>query len=232
MSDQRPDAPDPPAKEPEPDPEEPRLNPPDDLGAEPRPHKGRSVQIDLDDLERLGFLSPRHPVTRLAEEFRVLKRRVLTNIVKADADRTVETRMVMVTSPQPGEGKTFTALNLALSIATERDKHVLLIDGDFAHPGLFKTLGLKRRPGFLDVLREPNLGLGNVILRTNVERLSLIDSGRSSALATEFLSSEKMQRLVVEIANRYEDRIIIFDTPQLLATSEPAILSHDVGQVL
>ena len=190
------------------------------------------INIDIRRIERLGFLSPRHPVTRVAEEFRVLKRRVLTNIVNEEAGRTPTNRIIMVTSSQPREGKTFTAINLALSIATERDKFVLLIDGDFAHPGLFGTLGLQRRTGFLDVLRNPDLALGDVIYRTTVERLSLIDAGRSSALSTEFLSSEKMQRLMAEIANRYNDRVIIFDSAPLLATSEPSVLSHHAGQVL
>lgn len=205
---------------------------PADPGADQSPRKGHVAEIDLGHLERLGYLSPRHPVTRIAEEFRVLKRRVLTNIAKAEPERIAGSRVIMVTSSQPGEGKTFMTINLALSIATERDKHVLLIDGDFSHPGVFKILGLKRQLGFLDVLRDPSLDLGDVIVRTDVEHLSLVDSGRSSAIATEFLSSDKMQRLVAEIANRYEDRIILFDAPPLLATSEPSILSHHAGQVL
>ncbi len=198
----------------------------------PVPHGGHVAQIDIDHLERLGYLSPRHPVTRIAEEFRVLKRRVLTNIVKSHPEQTAESRVIMVTSSQPGEGKTFLTINLALSIAAERDKHVLLIDGDFAHPGVFRTLGLKRQLGFLDILRDPSMDLGDVISRTDVERLSLVDSGRSSSIATEFLSSDKMQRLVAEITHRYEDRIILFDAPPMLATSEPSILSHHAGQIL
>ncbi len=196
------------------------------------PPETQTLDIDIRRIERLGFLSPGHPVTRVAEEFRVLKRRVLTNIVNDEGNQAAANNIVMVTSTQPREGKTFTAINLALSIATERDKYVLLVDGDFAKPGLFATLGLERRDGFLDVLRKPDLELGDVIFRTKVERLSLIDSGRSSVISSEFLSSEKMQRLVAEIATRYADRVIIFDSAPLLASSEPSILSHYAGQIL
>ncbi len=196
------------------------------------PPQSQMLDIDIRRIERLGFLSPCHPVTRATEEFRVLKRRILTNIVNDKGSQAATNNIVMVTSTQPREGKTFTAINLALSIATERDKYVLLVDGDFAKPGLFATLGLERRDGFLDVLRKPDLELGDVIFRTNVERLSLIDSGRSSAISSEFLSSEKMQRLVAEIATRYDDRVIIFDSAPLLASSEPSILSHYAGQIL
>ncbi len=196
------------------------------------PPQSRMLNIDIGRIERLGFLSPGHPVTRVAEEFRVLKRRVLKNIVNDEGNQAAANNIVIVTSTQPREGKTFAATNLALSIATERDKYVLLIDGDLANPGLFRALGLERRAGFLDVLRKPDLDLGDVIFRTNVERLSLIDSGRSSAISSEYLSSEKMQRLVAEIATRYDDRVIIFDSAPLLASSEPSILSHYAGQIL
>ena len=215
-----------------PEPNEPHISLSEGDGdAHTRP-SGRSVRIDINHIERIGCLSPRHPVTRIAEEFRVLKGRILTKITELDSDKGAKARVIMVTSAQPREGKTFTTINLALSIAAERDRHVLLIDGDFAHPALFRTLALKRTQGFLDVLRDPELDLRDVIRRTNIDHLSLIDSGRSSALAAEFLSSEKMQSLVREIAERYQDRIIIFDSPPMLATSEPSILSHHVGQVL
>ena len=214
------------------EPREPRISIRDETGDKQQQCQSRSVEIDVDRIERLGFLSPRHPVSRNAEEFRVLKRWILTKIVEADADRAGTSRIAMVTSSQPREGKTFTAINLALSIAAERDRHVLLIDVDFSHPAVFNLLGLKRTRGFLDVLRDPDLDLGDVIWCTNVEHLSLIDAGRSSVNASEFLSSERMQRLVTEIANRYEDRIIIFDTPPMLATSQASILSHHVGQIL
>ena len=217
--------------------EQPRLEtvPPLSLRG-PSPHiggSGGSVELDSDRLSRVGFISPKHPVTRVAEEFRVLKRRILNAAVAPDASGQAPPRLIMITSTQPREGKTFNAVNLALSIATERDTHVLLVDGDFAHPSVFKLLDVKRPElGFLDVLHETDLGIGDVVLRTNIDHLSLIDAGRPSPLSTEYLASQRMQDVCRELVERYQDRIIIFDSSPMLATSEPSILSHHVGQVL
>jgi receptor protein-tyrosine kinase len=214
------------------------------LSAKPRtPENGRNSEtstyqeerfgeINFTQLERSGFISPRHPVTRIAEEFRVLKRQLLSNALYAKPNSEASQRLMMVTSAQPGEGKTFTAVNLALSIAAERNVHVLLIDGDFLHPNIFKLLGMRPQAGFLDVLQDSRLSIGNVIWRTNVERLSLIHSGKFSAVANELLSSHRMQELVTEIASRYQDRIIIFDTPPMLASSQPGMLAQYMNQIL
>lgn len=191
------------------------------------------LEIDVARLAKLGFISPRHPVTRIAEEFRVIKQRVLQSAFHGESSSEASPRLVMVTSSQPREGKSFAATNLALSIATERDTHVLLIDADFLHPSVFKSLHLTRpKRGLLDLLADENLGLDSVICRTNIDRLTLIDAGRGNALASEYLSSQRMRGLCRELASRYEDRIVIFDTSPLLATSEPSILSHHVGQIL
>lgn len=193
---------------------------------------GRFGEIDFARLERIGFISPRHPVTRIAEEFRVLKRQLLHNAFDVKPNGEASQKLIMITSAQPGEGKTFTAVNLALSIAAERNVHVLLVDGDFLHPNVFTFLGLRSRMGFLDLLQDRNMDLGDVLWRTNIERLSLIHSGTSSAVANELLSSHRMQELVTEVANRYQDRIIIFDTPPMLASSQPGVLAHYMGQIL
>jgi len=194
--------------------------------------EGRFGEIDLDRLERMGFISPRHPVTRIAEEFRVLKRQLLYSAFDVKSNSETLQRLIMVTSAQPGEGKTFTAVNLALSIAAERNVHILLIDGDFLHPNVFRFLDLKPHTGFLDILQDNHLRIENVLWRTNVERLSVIDSGRSSAVANELLSSHRMQELLTEITNRYQDRIIIFDSPPMLASSQPGVLAHYMGQIV
>jgi len=200
--------------------------------AVPRP-AGPLIEIDTQRLGRLGFVSPDQPVTRVAEEFRVLKHRVLHNAFNADWETETSPRLIMVTSAQPREGKSFTAVNLALSIASERDTRVLLIDGDFLHPSTFKSLHLQRPSrGFIDVLADEKGGLESVILPTNIDHLSIVDAGRPNPLTSEYLSSQRMQRICAELVERYEDRIVIFDSSPVLASSEPAVLSHHVGQVL
>ena len=203
----------------------------------PRPAAPRStgpvIEIDTQRLGRLGFVSPDQPVTRVAEEFRVLKHRVLHNAFNADWETEISPRLIMVTSAQPREGKSFTAVNLALSIASERDTRVLLVDGDFLNPSVFKSLHLPRPPqGFIDVLEDEKRGLESVILPTNINHLTLADAGRLNDLASEYLSSQRMQRVCAELIERYEDRIVIFDSSPLLASSEPSVLSHHVGQIL
>ena len=195
--------------------------------------------IDLDGLERRGFISPKHPATRVAEEFRLIKRPLLQrafmpmnagrNGAKAAANRA---NVIMVTSSTPREGKTFVATNLAISMAIERDVHVLLIDADVVRPSVFNVLGLDDRPGLIDVLQDPSRDVGSVILRTNVDKLSVISAGGKHVMATELLASERMNRLVTELSTRYPDRVIVFDSPPLLATSEPSVLAHQVGQIL
>ena len=195
--------------------------------------KGPAINIDTQLLGRLGLVSPDQPVTRVAEEYRVLKHRVLHNAFSAEWESEISPRLIMVTSAQPREGKSFTAVNLALSMASERDTRVLLVDGDFLNPSVFKALHVPRPPrGFIDVLADEQQGLESVILPTNINHLSLVDAGRSNALASEYLSSQRMQRICAELIGRYDDRIVIFDSSPVLASSEPSVLSHHVGQIL
>ena len=140
--------------------------------------------------------------------------------------------LVMVTSALPGEGKTFTALNLAMSVAMEFDSTVLLVDGDVAHPSLPALLGVPNSPGLLDLLTRDDLDVADVLIRTNVEKLTVMPAGSRQRRATELLASEQMANLLREIASRYSDRIIIFDSPPLLMTTEAKVLASHMGQVI
>jgi receptor protein-tyrosine kinase len=139
---------------------------------------------------------------------------------------------MMVTSAKPGEGKTFTAINLAMSIASERDLHVLLVDADVQRPSIFQVLGLPPQKGLLDVLSDSSMTPADVLIRTNIRNLSLMAAGTPSLATTELLASQKMVTLMQDIATRYRDRIIIFDAPPVLASSEPSVLAIHVGQIL
>lgn len=138
----------------------------------------------------------------------------------------------MVTSAVPGEGKTFAAVNLAMSLAMELDQRVLLVDADVARPSLPSVLGLPSGNGLLDVLQSKSIDLGATLIRTNVEKLTILTSGTQSTHATELLASDAMVQLLNELATRYADRIVIFDSPPLLATTESRVLATHMGQIV
>lgn len=197
------------------------------------PHKAsRKVQIDLPALAKIGYLTPDATRSRLAEEFRVIKRPLLRNVYPAEPNGMQRAQLLMVTSSLPGEGKTFVSVNLAISLAMELDTTVLLVDADVSRPSVLKRLGLPSEPGLLDVLTDPAMGLSDVILRTNIDKLTLLPAGRSHGRATELLASESMNRLLDELAQRYRDRVIVFDAPPLLASSESRVLASRMGQVV
>ena len=194
--------------------------------------RSRRVDLDLEKLAANGFVTPDMPRSRIADEFRVLKRPLLAN---AGGKRGVHIRhgnLIMVTSAVPGEGKSFCAVNLALSIAMELDRTVLLVDADVARPSLPKVLGLPDGKGLLDVLQSDSTEIGDVMLRTSVDKLSILPSGTPHPQATELLASETMSRLLADMEARYADRIIIFDSPPLLVTTESRVLATQMGQIV
>jgi receptor protein-tyrosine kinase len=140
--------------------------------------------------------------------------------------------MIMVTSALAGEGKTFSAVNLAMSIAMELDNTVLLVDADVANPTLPEILRFSSPKGLMNVLTDPAIRLPDVLLRTNVPKLSILPAGAPHRRATELLASEAMERLIADVANRYADRIVIFDAPPLLPTTESRVLATHMGQIV
>ena len=188
--------------------------------------------IDLADLAANNFITADGLRSRLADEFRVIKRPLLVN-AQGNGERPIENgNLIMVTSSLPGEGKSFTAINLAMSIAMEMDTRVLLVDADVAHPSVLKYLGLPHTKGLLDVLLDEDLDLKDVLVHTNIEKLSILSGGKSYRHATELLASESMRQLIAEVGSRYSDRIIIFDSPPLLVTTESRVLATHMGQIL
>jgi len=204
--------------------------------AQPAPlldkRESRRVMLDLAKIAKAGVITPDAPRSQLADEFRVVKRPLLANALGKSAIRVERGNMIMVTSAFPGEGKTFTAANLAMSIAMELDSRVLLIDGDVANPALLPLLGLRESRGLMDVLVNPGVQLADVLLHTNVERLTVLPAGKHHRRATEVLSSEAMARLVDELATRYPDRVVLWDAPPLLPTTESRVLAGYMGQIV
>lgn len=204
----------------------------DDAGRLDQAFASPQVEIDFERLSTMGYISPHAPASRRAEEFRMVKRPLLTNASGNSAAPVLHANRIMVTSSLPREGKTFVSINLALSIALERDTTVLLIDADVTRPAVLERLGLPLSKGLLDVLSEPDLDVQTVLLRTNVERLSILPAGTLQAQATELLASRSMSVLVDELAVRFPNRILVFDGPPLLGSTESRVLAAHMGQIV
>lgn len=190
-------------------------------------------ELDLEKLAAAGFVTPDMPRSRIADEFRIIKRPLIANASDKKARTIRNGNLIMVTSAVPGEGKTFSAINLAMSMAMELNRTVLLVDADVARPSLPRMLGLAASArGLLDVLEDSHLDLGDVLVRTNIDKLTILPSGTPHAQATELLASDAMSRLLEEIATRYSDRIVIFDSPPLLVTTEARVLATQMGQIV
>ena len=158
------------------------------------------VEIDLDRLKALGFVTPDAPKSQIADEFRVIKRPILRNARGKSGTRIRNGTLVMVTSALPGEGKTFTALNLAMSVAMEVDNTVLLVDGDVAHPSIPDLLGVPPSPGLLDLLTKTDIDVADALVKTNIDKLTVLPAGSRHRRATELLASEQMASLLSELA--------------------------------
>ena len=200
--------------------------------AQPSGAKQRVAVIDLEGLKARGFVTPDAPSTKIADEFRLVKRPIIRNVLGRDGIGVKNGNLVMVTSALPGEGKTFIAVNLAISLAMEYDNTVLLVDGDVAKPELPRLLGVPDSPGLLDLLTNPELDVGEALVKTNVDKLTVLPAGTSHRRATELLASEQMAGLLDEMATRYTDRIIIFDSPPLMRSTESRTLASHMGQIV
>ncbi len=192
----------------------------------------RTVNIDLDRLGALGFVSPTTPNSPIAEQYRIIKRPVLRNAQGKGAAPIENGNLIMVTSSMPGEGKSFSAINLAISMAMELDHTVLLVDADVSKPSVLAALGLPVSSWMMDVLQGHEASIGDVMLHTNIAKLSILPAGRPQPRATEMLASDAMNGLLDELATRYTDRIVIFDSPPVLVTTEARALATHMGQVI
>ena len=199
--------------------------------------ESRRVELDFAALAAAGILVPSAPRGLLGDQFRVIKRPLIRNAVGKGAAKLANGNLIMITSALAGEGKSFTAVNLAMSIATELDHTVMLVDADVARPSVSRMLGLAagegrgHGPGLLDVL-DGRVEMSSVLLKTNIDKLTVLPSGTEHARATELLASDAMTRLLDEMGRRYPDRIVIFDSPPLLQTTEARVLATHMGQIV
>lgn len=191
-----------------------------------------SGTINRELLRDNGFIIPDTPIGTLAEEFRLVKRQLLLRAGAQAGDRSAKDRMILVCSAQPNEGKTFCAVNLALSLASERDSEVLLVDADVAKPQVLSTLGLANSGGLIDAIADPSLDVERLIIRTDIPKLSVLPAGKATNDDTELLSSARAAAIIAGLATANERRIVIIDSAPALAASPAAVLAHRVGRIL
>ncbi len=200
--------------------------------AEPRQPASRRLPIDLARLARSSMIVPGAPKSRLAEEFRLIKRPLLR---KAFREQPMVRRgnVIMVTSARPGEGKTFTALNLIMSLASEANLNILAVDADIAKASLTSWLGVPNDRGLIDLAREPKLNPADALIRAdNLPNLSILPAGRGGPDITELMASPRMETIIDDLATRYADRVLVIDTPPVLSTSETSVMAVHVGQTV
>lgn len=190
------------------------------------------ITIDKVDLEKRGYLVDNGSRKSIKDEFRQIKRKLLTNAFGAAAKTLKHPNLIMVSSSKPNEGKTFVSINLALSIALEQDKTVLLIDADVLRPSINRELGLDEMPGLIEYLLGENKDIGESIYNSNIDKLKVIPAGKPHHLSNELLASDKMVALAEELAQRYPDRVVIFDCPPLIGVSETLVLASFMGQAI
>lgn len=199
----------------------------------PVPFTGVRHPIDRDRLREQGLIVPEGSVTGLVEEFRIVKRQLLMQA--ADLRRQnagPAAQRVLISSPHPGEGKTYCALNLALTIAAEKESEVLLVDADFAKPSILSTLGLPGGPGLMDALMDESIDVAQCVLGTDVPGLWVLPAGDTTVNDSEYLGTSRAGQVLDRLTEGAPRRIVIFDSPPALAASPAAELAKHVGQVV
>ncbi|MFZ4757134.1 MAG: XrtA-associated tyrosine autokinase [Burkholderiaceae bacterium] len=190
------------------------------------------IEIDLADLRARGFVTPDESHTPVAQAFRVIKRPLIANAIGRGATTIANGRRVMVTSSLPDEGKSFCAINLAMSIAAERDHQVLLVDADVARPSLPRELKVRTGAGLMDWLVDNDIDVDELVVPTNIDKLSMLPAGRHHIHSTELIASGAMNRVLDRLSARFPDHIIVFDSPPLLNTTESRVLASYMGQIV
>lgn len=190
------------------------------------------ISVDRNALRAAGLMAPEHQERQLADQYRQIKRPLIANAKGRGVKKVSNGQVIMTASALPGEGKTFTSLNLALSTALEKDLTVLLVDADVSKRHISRMLGVEGEPGLLDALKDDTLDLESLVIPTDIDNLSILPAGNRTDIATELLSSTHMENTVARLAAHDPNRIVVLDSPPLLLTSESRALAAMVGQVV
>ena len=189
--------------------------------------------VDRQRLAHHGLISPGVHAGALLEEFRIVKR----NLVQAARDAAARgegarAQRILVSSPLPGEGKTFTAANVALALAAEKDLEVVLVDADFAKPSLLSMFGLPKGPGLMDALANPAIAVEDCVIPTDLDGLHVLPAGGQTNSDSEYLTSDRTAQVLDRLTQGSPNRLVVFDTAPALAASHAAELAKHVGQAV
>ena len=196
------------------------------------PVAGRQAKIDRDLLAENQLLIPGAAIGVLAEEFRLAKRHLLLIARQLNKQEPDKARTILVCSAKPGDGKTYCAINLAISMAAERDTRVLLVDADFAQPAIMSRLGVEDGPGLLDALNDSSIDIEKCVVGTDIPNLSLLPAGTQTISDTELVASGRTPDLIARLLAADPERMVIFDSPPALSASPASVLALHVGQVM
>ena len=190
-------------------------------------------KIDRDHLLRQGLIVPEGAVTEVLEEFRIVKRQLLAQSAElARQGGGAAAQRLLISSPHPSEGKTYCAVNLALSIAAEKESEVVLVDADFAKPSILSALGLPGGPGLMDALSDPSIDLADCVVGTDIPGLWVLPAGNATNTDSEYLNSSRTAAVLARLTDGAPKRMVIFDSPPALSASPAAELARHVGQAL
>lgn len=194
--------------------------------------KATPVGLDFAKVAASRICSPENQKSMTYNEFRSLKRKLLPMIYDPDTGATGR-NLVMVTSALPGEGKTFTTMNLAIALAAEPNLNVIVVDGDVVQNSLSSHFLEPGRDGLIELLTEKRHRLEDVLHPCkNLPRLHVLFAGAQNDAAPELLASNGMAQLCTSLSKHFKQSVVLFDTPPVLASAEPAAMAVHFNHVL
>lgn len=194
--------------------------------------RGKVLHFDMESLQKIGLVAPDNQKLQIENQYREIKRPLIANAFGKRATQVADGSLIMITSSIAGEGKTYTSLNLALSLGQELDYSVLLVDADVAKPHISEIFEVDACLGLLDLLEDTSLDPDDLILVTDVRGISVLPAGAPRTTSAELLSGSRMHEVIGQLLKGSSNRLILLDSPPLLETNEAKILAGLVGQVL
>ncbi len=202
---------------------------PPDFARPQSTHSG--APLDAETMARAGMIDWKATRERLSEEFRIVQAQVLQAIAAKPAKEPALGNLIMLTSARPGEGKTFSSMNLAGSLASCGQQPVILVDVDIKRHSLTTGMSLQNRSGLLNLASQPGLHFSDCLIDTAIPNLSIIPIGQATS-GDAMVSGKPIIRVLDRLARNYPDCIIVLDTPPCLSSSEPSTLAPVVGHIV
>ena len=190
----------------------------------------KRIAVDFGRLRTFGYLPEQGQERRFADYCHRIKRPLIDRALGSNS--APDSRLILLSSALPGDGKTLVTLNLALSMARERDISVLLVDGDLPKARISHVLGLRDKMGLLDALKDDTLDVESLVLDTDVSNLEVLPAGHPSEGAAELVASARMRDVATRLISRHPRRLVLFDSPPLLVSSEARALAPIPGQII